>query len=102
MSADDYIKCPFCNKGLDEKIEQLKKEKEEAYNTLPVPRYEEKKQEIEKQLEELKEKVVFARVGGVHEYQFEEDGKFSIGIGASCKECKNSWQINASVKPTKD
>lgn len=85
MSADNWAKCPRCQRALDGTVKTLAKRVADAYGNLPVAEY--------TQLQNrLAEAAVHASRGHAtfregYEIYGAETGTISVSYGGSCTEC---------------
>ena len=103
MSADDWIECPFCAKSFNERIEVLRLKLKEEYERMPAKEYDHFKSSTESAIREIegqKDEVSSARVDGISNFWFDEQGNFEMGISAYCPNCNRQWQIEGKAEPT--
>lgn len=102
MSADAWRPCPFCTGFYLEQISSLEKELSDAYKTKIAIEYDIIKKKIEEKIYNIKKEMdvkSLLRVDGVHDFWFDEDGRFIVNIRASCPNCNRSWDLEASTAP---
>lgn len=85
MSADNWAKCPRCQKALDGTVDILTRRLADEYGTIPVADY----TELQNRLAEA---VVKAKKGSAtfredYEIYGAEDGEVTVSYGGSCREC---------------
>lgn len=100
MSADDWIKCPYCCKFSEDKIEELNRKLRDAENKLIAKDYFIFKEKSLSELKELENKFNYesVRVDGTTEYGFDSENNFFIDLSAYCETCGRDWIINTKVQ----
>lgn len=102
MSADDWIPCPFCAKDFNDLIESLKTRLEVEYERMTAKEYDEFKKKVRNKIAVVqleKEEKSNLRIDGTRNYGFDDDGNFTIYIGASCPHCNRGWSIGGLAEP---
>lgn len=102
MSADNWIECPFCVKGYNEKIKSLEKELKESYENLIAKDYDILKRTITEKIRKIKlniEEYAYASIYDLHEYSFDENGNFLNKTYVSCPTCKRLWNGTHTISP---
>ena len=102
MSADDWIPCPFCSKKYQDEISDLNARLKRDYEVKTAKEYDELRAQVRNRIQRLEDEQhekAYARIDGTSDYGFNEQGEFSIGIGAYCPHCERTWGIDATAKP---
>jgi hypothetical protein len=86
MSADNWTKCPHCNR----KTEDAKKKVEETYGKVSAKEYHSRLQELEELQKESEDTLREDYEVGIRE------GEFFVNYSGFCKECNFKFNYNHS------
>lgn len=85
MSADNWAQCPQCQDELELKVNELENSVDEAYGKLPPDEWVKFKDEVEKDIDALRDAAYTFR----EDYGFygASEGSVEVSYRGSCKVC---------------